>query len=87
MSNSIFCQDCGKVLLQQKGEYDHGCLDCAVSIQGRKLFWLRKENKRLREVLEMVEDNSKMHRPDADPYTRLYCLAERAREVLNKEKE
>lgn len=44
---SIFCQDCGKTLMQSKGEYDHGCLDCAGSIQSEKLFWLRKENKKL----------------------------------------
>jgi len=29
MSESIFCEYCEKVLSQQKGEEDHGCLDCA----------------------------------------------------------
>ena len=45
MSDSIFCEDCGKTLMQSKGEYDHGCLDCHGSVQSEKLFWLRKENK------------------------------------------
>lgn len=36
------------------------------------------------EVLRMVEDNSKMPHQHQDLQTRLYCLAERAREVLEK---
>ena len=38
--------------------------------------------KELRSTLEMVEDNSKMPHQHTDLQTRLYCLAERAREVL-----
>jgi hypothetical protein len=38
-------------------------------------------------VLEMVEDNSKMPHQHEDKQLRLYCLAERAREVLDKIKE
>jgi hypothetical protein len=36
------------------------------------------------EVLKMVEDNTKMPHQHSDLQTRLYCLAERAREVLAK---
>lgn len=35
-------------------------------------------------LIDMVEDNSKMPHPHADPQTRLYCLAERAREFKEK---
>jgi hypothetical protein len=42
------------------------------------------QNKIMREVLEMVEDNSKMPHQHSDLQTRLYCLAERAREALSK---
>lgn len=56
MSDFVFCQDCGKILTQSKGEYDHGCLDCHGSVQSEKLFWLRKENKKLKAaVLELSE--------------------------------
>ncbi len=42
--------------MQSKGEYDHGCLDCHGSVQSEKLFWLRKENAKLKEALrEAVE--------------------------------
>jgi hypothetical protein len=45
---------------------------------------LEAHNELMKNVLEMVEDNSKMpHRHD-DLQTRLYCLAERAREALLK---
>lgn len=37
---------------------------------------------RLKEVLEMVVDNTKMPHKHEDLQTRLYCLAERAREIL-----
>lgn len=36
------------------------------------------------EVLEMVQDNTKMPHQHTDPQLRLYCLAERAEEVLKK---
>jgi len=54
MSDSIFCQDCGKTLMQSKGEYDHGCLDCAGSVQSEKLFWLRKEIQKLKADREVL---------------------------------
>jgi hypothetical protein len=37
---------------------------------------------RVKTVLEMVEDNTKMPHQHKDYYERLCCLAERAREVL-----
>jgi ribosomal protein S25 len=59
----------------------------AVSVSEILNNKVRKEIQRLREVLEMVEDNSKiaevMH---GDAWTVEY-LAERAREVLNRGKE
>ena len=55
MSESIFCEDCGKTLMQARGEYDHGCLDCAGSIQSEKLFWLRKEVKELKAKIQLQE--------------------------------
>lgn len=36
------------------------------------------------EGLKMVEDNTKMSHQHIDPQLRLYCLAERAREVLEE---
>ena len=36
------------------------------------------------EVLQMVQDNTKMPHQHTDPQLRLYCLAERAEEVLKK---
>jgi hypothetical protein len=35
-------------------------------------------------VLEMVVDNTKMPHEHTDPQLRLYCLSERAQEVLNE---
>jgi len=35
-------------------------------------------------VLEMVQDNTKMPHSHSDPQLRLYCLAERASEVLKE---
>ena len=55
MSESIFCEDCGKTLMQAKGEYDHGCLDCAGSVQSEKLFWLRKEVKELKAKIKLQD--------------------------------
>jgi hypothetical protein len=55
MGESIFCEDCGKTLMQAKGEYDHGCLDCAGSIQSEKLFWLRKEVKVLKSKIQLQD--------------------------------
>jgi hypothetical protein len=43
-----------------------------------------EQNKVMREALEMVEDNRKMPHHHDDLQTRLYCLAERAREALSK---
>lgn len=37
-----------------------------------------------REVLEMVQDNTKMPHQHSDLQTRLYCLSERATEALKK---
>lgn len=101
MSKSIFCDICEKVLSQQKGEYDHGCLDCHGQPYSNKIFWLRKSVKQkdseiatlklalreLGETLEMVEDNTKMPHQHSDPQLRLYCLTERAGETLSKHKE
>lgn len=39
------------------------------------------------EVLEMVEDNTKMPHQHSDLQTRLYCLTERATEALSKIKQ
>ena len=47
MQDGIFCEYCEKVLSQQKGEYDHGCLDCHGQPYADKIFWLKKENKKL----------------------------------------
>jgi hypothetical protein len=71
-----------KKLAQMKS--DIGVIQDAIFFE---FYNMEAENKRLREVLEMVEDNSKitevMH---GDAWTLEY-LAKRAREVLNKEKE
>lgn len=49
-----------------------------------KLFSQQIED--LKELAEMVEDNTKMPHQHEDLQTRLYCLAERAKEVLEKVK-
>jgi hypothetical protein len=56
-----------------------------------KLEKEREENKKLREALEMVMDNTKMPHHHSDLQTRLWqeiwlldCLAERAREALKE---
>jgi len=41
---------------------------------------LRRKVKVLESVLDMVEDNTRMPHPHSDHQTRLYCLAERAKE-------
>ena len=50
-----------------------------------EIVTLKEQNKKYREVLEMVEDPRKMPHQHEDLRTRLYCLAERAREVLNED--
>lgn len=45
---------------------------------------LLAEVQKLTAVLEMVQDNTKMPHQHTDPQLRLYCLSERASEVLEK---
>lgn len=40
--------------------------------------------RKIKEFIEMVEDNTKMPHQHTDPQLRLYCLAERAREILGE---
>jgi hypothetical protein len=47
---------------------------------------LMEENHKLRELAEMVMDNTKMPHQHTDPQLRLYCLAERAKEALGETK-
>ena len=65
MSEEFYCQDCDKLLSKEKGELDHGCLDCHGSVPSEKLFWLRKEleslkaeNAKLREALDWATSDS-----------------------------
>lgn len=55
MSESIFCDICEKVLSQQKGEYDHGCLDCHGQPYANKIFWLRKDVKLKNQRIQQLE--------------------------------
>lgn len=56
MSEEVFCPDCDKELIKEKGEYDHGCLDCHGTIQSEKLFWYRKEITRLKKALGIANE-------------------------------
>jgi hypothetical protein len=56
MSESIFCEICDKVLSQQRGEYDHGCLDCHGQPYANKIFWLRKDIKAKYQTIKQLED-------------------------------
>jgi hypothetical protein len=52
-------------------------------INGRKFVPVEMLDQAV-EVLNMVQDNTKMPHQHTDPQLRLYCLAERAEEVLKK---
>ena len=48
---------------------------------------LQTENERLRALAEMVEDHRKMPHQHIEAQDKLYCLTERAREILEELKE
>lgn len=48
---------------------------------------LKQIVKAMKIVLDMVEDNTKMSHQHTDPQLRLYCLAERANQVLTQHKD
>lgn len=75
--------DCGKefTIQNRRLKTQEACARCS---KGTVYNLDRHKLSLAKEVLEMVVDNTKMPHQHSDLQTRLYCLAERAREVLDK---
>jgi hypothetical protein len=75
-----------KIIFIEMNDKDKEILEWreAARSEAEEVNKLQSENKKLREALEMVMDNTKMPHQHSDLQTRLYCLAERAREALKE---
>lgn len=69
-----------EILLCGHGEHPKMCLNC----ENEKL---KQQLKDANELIDMVENNTKMPHQHKDYYERLCCLSERAREYKNKYKD